>query len=195
MRTGSAQIAIWRIDSSNSVLREGSFEYQYGKVDKNTRQKLENRPLGAGTVKTRSALGKPISVTPLFHSFSASISFSWVMLAVHFFKPRAVHMGIDLRGRDIRMSEHRLHRPQIRAALEQVSCERMAQGMRCHSFIDPRRESVSSDELPKSLPGQRFAGARDKEVCARSSFQQRPPAIVQILRKPLPSPDRKRVAQ
>jgi len=25
MRTGSAQIAIWRIDSSNSVLREGSF--------------------------------------------------------------------------------------------------------------------------------------------------------------------------
>ena len=93
------------------------------------------------------------------------------MLAVHFFQPRAVHMRVDLRRRDIRMSEHRLHRPQIRAALEQVSCKRMAQGMRRHAFLDPCRKSVGSDELPKSLPGQRFAGARDKQVSARSSFQ------------------------
>ena len=40
------------------------------------------------------------------------------------------HVGIDLCGRDIRMSQHGLHGTQIRTILEQVRCEGMSQHVR-----------------------------------------------------------------
>ena len=40
------------------------------------------------------------------------------------------HMGIDLRGRYIRVSEQQLDNPQIRAVIDQMRGECMAQGVR-----------------------------------------------------------------
>ena len=59
-------------------------------------------------------------------------------LPVHLLQSRAVHMGVDLRGRDIGMAQHRLHRAQIRSAFEQMGGEGMAQSVRRHPLVDAR---------------------------------------------------------
>ena len=42
----------------------------------------------------------------------------------------AFNMRIDLRGRNIRMAEHHLNRPKIRAAFEQMRRKRMSKHVR-----------------------------------------------------------------
>jgi hypothetical protein len=42
---------------------------------------------------------------------------------MYFFQPAPLDMRIDLRRRDIRMSQHGLHRPEIGASFEQMSGE------------------------------------------------------------------------
>src|SRR5487761_113604 len=75
---------------------------------------------------------------------------------------RARQMRINMRGRDIAMPQHLLHRAEIGAAFEQMSCERMAQRMR----TDPRGARVASrpllERLEKSLPGHRAPQPRDE---------------------------------
>src|ERR1700674_663502 len=42
------------------------------------------------------------------------------------------HMGIDLRGRDVGVSEQRLHPPQVGAVVQQMAREGVAEHMRAH---------------------------------------------------------------
>lgn len=53
-------------------------------------------------------------------------AFPRMMLAMNFFKARAVDVRIDLRGRYVRVSEHRLNRAEIRTAFEQMGGKGMA---------------------------------------------------------------------
>src|SRR5262249_15218206 len=49
-----------------------------------------------------------------------------MVLLVHLLQPLAADVGIDLRGRDVRVAEHGLERPQVDAALQQMRREGMA---------------------------------------------------------------------
>jgi hypothetical protein len=53
-----------------------------------------------------------------------------VQIAHQAFEPLFDHMGVDLRGRNIGMSEQRLHDPQIRAVVQQMAGEGVAQHVR-----------------------------------------------------------------
>src|SRR6185312_7593878 len=55
-----------------------------------------------------------------------------VKLLVHRTQILAVHVRVDLRGGDIRMTQHFLHRAQIGTGFEQVRGEAVAQGMWRH---------------------------------------------------------------
>src|SRR5437763_14536307 len=70
-------------------------------------------------------------------------------------QPLALHMRIDLRRRDIGMSEHLLHAPEIGAVIEQMAGKGMAQYM----WRQPRRvetggEGELLEHLAATLPGQ-----------------------------------------
>jgi hypothetical protein len=46
------------------------------------------------------------------------------------FQALTSYMRIDLRGRQIAVAEEHLHHSQVRAMIQQVSCESVAQGVR-----------------------------------------------------------------
>src|SRR5690606_3475100 len=75
----------------------------------------------------------------------------------------AVDMGIDLRRGDDRMAEHFLNGGQIRAPLQQVSCERVPQRVGTDGFFDSRAVHVSSQDLPYPHPAQRLAPGIEKD--------------------------------
>ena len=83
-------------------------------------------------------------------------------LSVNSFESRAIDVGIDLCRRDVGVTQHRLDRSQVGAAFEQVRGERVAQGMRRDSLIDPRDQRIAANELPKALSGQRFSRPIDE---------------------------------
>jgi len=93
--------------------------------------------------------------------------------AMHLAQVAFGEMSVDLRGRDVAVAEHLLHGAQIRAALEQMRGEAMAQGMRA----DPCKTRISGgpsfERLEKSLPGHRAAESRNenREMCIRDSSQ------------------------
>ena len=70
------------------------------------------------------------------------------------------HVGIDLRGRDVVVSEHRLHRAQIRPIVQQMRCERMAQHVRRHPrWVYARRYrrvlDLLEERITRQVPGFR----------------------------------------
>src|SRR5208283_1505040 len=71
-------------------------------------------------------------------------------------------MRVNLRGRDIAVPQHLLHRTQIRAAFEQMGGEAMAQSVRA----DPRQPRIgrgpSFERLEKSLASHRAAQPCDE---------------------------------
>jgi hypothetical protein len=50
-------------------------------------------------------------------------------LAVHTSKILTIHVGVDLRGGNIGVTEHLLHRTQVGAALQQMGRKRVTQCM------------------------------------------------------------------
>src|ERR1700733_3518038 len=73
-------------------------------------------------------------------------------------------MSIYLRGRNIAVPEHLLHRAQIGAALQQMRRETVAQRMRTH----PRKTRIERrpplERLKKSLPRHRLLQPAPKKV-------------------------------
>src|SRR5438552_12375832 len=89
-------------------------------------------------------------------------------------------MRVDLRRRDVRVAEHRLHGAQVGAALEQMGGEAVAQRVRVDALLDACRARVSAEQLPESLPGHVAAARGDEEVGGVASPEQllaRPPEI------------------
>ena len=60
----------------------------------------------------------------------------------------AVHMRVELRGREVGMAEHLLHRAEIGATLEQMGCERMSQRMGCDALGQPGAPGGRFDDAP-----------------------------------------------
>ena len=70
-----------------------------------------------------------------------------------------VHVGVDLRGGDVRVAEHFLDDPKIRIAFEQVAREGVAEKMGVDSFLDASPLACLSDELPDAGAGEAASGA------------------------------------
>ena len=97
---------------------------------------------------------------------------SRVKSPVHGFEPRSINVGVDLRGGDIGVAKHGLHRSQIGAAFQQMSGKGMAQGVWRHPLIDAPGQSVTPQEFPKALARQRLSGTVGKDKWTRFSFEQ-----------------------
>src|SRR6187455_1664500 len=64
--------------------------------------------------------------------------------------PMLEHVGIDLRGREVGMTEHHLDGAEIGAAFEQVRGERMPQRMRAEPGLQPGLAGVGLENLPEA---------------------------------------------
>ena len=80
-------------------------------------------------------------------------------VAVNVEKMRRVHLRVDLRRRQARVSEEFLERPQIGAACEQVRCKTVPERMRRQCFrqaeADPRRTNRAPHEVGAERPSPR----------------------------------------
>src|SRR4030065_1803086 len=76
-----------------------------------------------------------------------------VMLLVDLTEPFRGHVGVDLGRRDVGVPEHRLHRPQVRPARQQVPGERVAQRVRGDRVAEPGLPRPPADPGPQRLPG------------------------------------------
>src|SRR4051812_27484538 len=63
-------------------------------------------------------------------------------------------VGVDLRRRQVRVPEHQLDRAQVRAALEQMRRERVAQHVRTHGARQPCRPRMLLQDLPEPDPAE-----------------------------------------
>ena len=76
-------------------------------------------------------------------------------------QPRPAHVGVDLRGREVGVAEHRLHRAQVGAAFEQVGREGVAQHVRRDALArDPRAARQLAQPREEVLPRHRRRRAR-----------------------------------
>ena len=67
---------------------------------------------------------------------------------MHSFKPLLIDMRIDLRRRNIGVSEHLLNNPQIGAVSEQMRRETMAEKVRVNVLLQPGAPRVFLHDLP-----------------------------------------------
>src|SRR6266496_6077844 len=74
---------------------------------------------------------------------------TWVELVVQGLQTGLVNVGVDLSGRDVGVSEHGLHGPQIGAVLQEMSGEAVAQDVRGKRRADAGFEAVRLDDAPE----------------------------------------------
>ena len=86
---------------------------------------------------------------------------------MHLLQPRAIHMRIDLRRRDVGVAKHGLHRTQVGAAFEEMRGEGMGQRVQRDPFVDAGDKSVAADKFSEPLAAERFARAINKNKWAR----------------------------
>ena len=84
-------------------------------------------------------------------------------------QPLLDDMGVDLRGRDVGMAEQLLHGAKIRAALQQMAGEGVAEHMRRDARrLDAGGERERLQLLAEALPGQMLAARRRKQPGRRA---------------------------
>ena len=76
---------------------------------------------------------------------------------VQFLEPASRHVGIDLCRRDVAMSEEELHDAKIRAVIQEVSRERMPQGVRRNRPVNSSLPCIPLNHFPESLPRDALA--------------------------------------
>ena len=72
-------------------------------------------------------------------------------------------LRIDLRGGNIAVAEQFLNGAQIRAVLQQVRCEAVAQCVRRDILVDVRLFLLEFDDLPEALTRHALAGDVDEQ--------------------------------
>ena len=75
-------------------------------------------------------------------------------------QPGFEDVGVNLRRRQIRVSEHHLDGPEIGAAIEQMGRERMPQHVRADVAANPRLHPVLLEELPEYCRSRRASPPR-----------------------------------
>jgi len=88
---------------------------------------------------------------------------SWKGTSINLFQMIHAHMSIALRGRQARMAEHFLYRPQVRTIAKHMRCETMTQSMRrdCRAHAGSRKSALQ-DHLDAA--GGQSAAAKDRHV-------------------------------
>ena len=89
---------------------------------------------------------------------------------------------VNLRGRNIGVSEHFLDRTQIGSAIEQMSGKGMSQQMRLHRLGDPSELRAFFHNQPQRHARKPTASGAQKEMAARARFHE--------MRTPRFQPDR-----
>ncbi len=84
-------------------------------------------------------------------------------LLIHILQFLLDHMGVNLGGRDIRVTQHFLKRPQVRAVLQQMGRKGMTQRMGRDFLVNARLLLIVLDNLPESLPAHALAVHIDKQ--------------------------------
>jgi len=74
-----------------------------------------------------------------------------MVLCVQRLEPRPCHVRIDLGRRDIAVPQQQLNDTQIRAVIEEMGGEGMAQGVWRQGLCDPGTHGVALDEIPERL--------------------------------------------
>src|ERR1700691_5662888 len=74
------------------------------------------------------------------------------------------YVCVNLRGGYIGMAKHHLHRTEIGAAIEQVSCKAVPQHVRRQRFAQPGLSSVQRQILPESDAVQLVSFTDDKKI-------------------------------
>ena len=76
-----------------------------------------------------------------------------------------IHMGVNLRGADVGMSEQFLHAPQVAARLEQVGGKGMAEHVRMHVHLDALAPRPGSDPQLHRACSEAAAKAKKEQRC------------------------------
>src|SRR6187399_1611955 len=84
--------------------------------------------------------------------------------AVQLFHALTGHVGVDLRGREVRMTQQHLHHAQVGSMIEQVRGEGVAQRVRRQLFVDDGLAGVALDDVPEGLARHAVATARREQV-------------------------------
>ena len=92
---------------------------------------------------------------------------SRVERAIHALERRRRQVRVDLRGRDVGVAEHRLHRAQVGPALEQVAGERVAQHVRRHAPLEPGGGRRAAHDRPQRLARERTRRGGSRRVGPR----------------------------
>lgn len=103
-----------------------------------------------------------------------------MVLSVQRLEPRPCHVRIDLGGRDIAVSQKQLNDSQIRAVIEEMGGEGMAQGVWRQGLCDPGTHGVALDEIPECLAGQGSPAPRDEQKVGRRARQEHGSGLPEI---------------
>src|SRR5919109_1135501 len=99
---------------------------------------------------------------------------------VHVLQPLARQVRVELRGGDVRVAEHLLHRSQVAAPREQVGGEGVTQRVRADAIGEPGRDGVAADDLVEALAGQRAAAEIDEHMRFGGPLHQAGPSPLEV---------------
>src|SRR5882672_8689360 len=94
-----------------------------------------------------------------------------MMRLVNLLQPLFHHMGIDLRGGNIGMSQHQLYRPQVGPALQQVRGEAVPQHMWRQRYAQSRFSPIRRENLPYPYPADPPAAPVNKQKGSRGAWR------------------------
>ena len=77
-------------------------------------------------------------------------------------KSRPHHVGINLRGRNVRVSQHDLYATQVRSVFQQMGRKTVPQNVRRQVPENARLFTMDSQQFPKCLPRKATAARRHK---------------------------------
>ncbi len=97
---------------------------------------------------------------------------SWKEVRMDTFQALALHMGIDLRRRDLRVPQHDLEGSKICPALQEMGRERVADHMRGQLCCNAGFFRPPAEQLPEPLSRQRRPPPCHKHVRRRSAPEQ-----------------------
>jgi hypothetical protein len=99
----------------------------------------------------------------------------WVRTEVRVTPARIRNMGIDLGGAQVRVAEHLLHRAQVRAPLEEMRGEGMAEEVGMHPCrIETRFRGQAPEDEEGAGTGQPAALRVEEELRAVPAIEERP---------------------
>src|SRR5579875_1341965 len=104
-----------------------------------------------------------------------------MMLFDRFTQMRAHNVCVNLCSSNIGVSEHGLHAAQIGPPFKKMSRKGMSQDMGAEPAAHTRRTASEPQEFPKTLPRHRLALCRDKQIGARTMFQELGARPLQVL--------------